>query len=445
MPPVEVLELLDRVGRLADPQPLPHDGEQVDEPLPPQQRVELGLAGAVPPGEPLQRGLLVGRVVVDVHVRVGGQPAGQLVEQVAGQRRLLVVVVRPPGAEPSAAVPQPGEVLPALAVGGERVALEVEVDVARAGRRQAQQPAVGLGRQQLVGGPAGGPLAHLQARLLGQPLTGRPADRAGQLGHRGCGQRLDGGQSRGDEGVAVPRAHAGDERQVVGLLPPGGAVRGPAALRAVRHRSRVGVGAGLDRLLQAGPGAPRVGRDVVQPPGTLHPVAGHHGEPLRRDALEHGQPLGVGRHLQQRRHLEPAGQLGVGDVVGPVAEVAGPVGAQQEVGLAAPPAVEERRLVDHVDARAHRRERLGLGLPPALEVEAGRDLGHAQAGGAQALQVGALVLGPLAEDQLQRVVRRGGAAASRGRPHGRPARAGRAWSRAAQARCLVRSVGLSNS
>ena len=152
VPPVEVLELLDRVGRLADPQPLPHDGEQVDEPLPPQQRVELGLAGAVPPGQPLEGGLLVGRVVVDVCVRVGGQPAGQLVEQVAGQRRLLVVVVRPPGAEPSAAVPEAGEVLPAPAVGGERVALEVEVDVAVARRRQAQQPAVGLRRQQLVGG-----------------------------------------------------------------------------------------------------------------------------------------------------------------------------------------------------------------------------------------------------------------------------------------------------
>ena len=188
---------------------------------PAQQRVELGLAGAVPPGQPLEGGLLVGRVVVDVCARVGGQPAGQLVEQVAGQRRLLVVVVRPPGAEPSAAVPEPGEVLPALAVVGERVALEVEVDVAVARRRQAQQPAVGLGWQQLVGGLAGGPLAHLQARLLGEPLAGRSADRAGQLGHGGRGQRLDGGQPRGDQGVPVPRAHAGDQREVVGLLATG--------------------------------------------------------------------------------------------------------------------------------------------------------------------------------------------------------------------------------
>ena len=255
VPPVEVLELLDRVGRLADPQPLPHDGVQVDEPLPPQQRVELGLAGAVPPGEPLQCGLLVGRVVVDVHVRVGRQPAGQLVEQAAGQRRLLVVVVRPPGGEPLRCGPRARRGTPGpgrrrrtgrpRSRGRRRPSLG-------GGRRSS--PRSGSGAQQLVRRLPGGPLADLQARLLGEPLARRPADRAGQLGHRGRGERLDGGQPRGDQRVTVPRAHAGDEREVVGLLPPGGAVRGPAALRAVRHRSRLGRRRGSRPPAADGPG-----------------------------------------------------------------------------------------------------------------------------------------------------------------------------------------------
>ena len=248
VPPVEVLELLDRVGRLADPHPLPHDGVQVDEPLAAQQLVELGLAHAVPPGQPLERGRLVGRVVVDVHARVGA-PAG------GSARRAGRGSAPPPRSwscahqvlKPSAAVPEPGEVLPALAVGGERVALEVEVDVAVARRRQAQQPAVGLRRQQLVGGLAGGPLAA---------PAGAPAGRAarGTVG-RSCGAARSRRPRPAPRRWACPaairacrwsRAHAGDQREVVGLLPPGGAVRGPAALRAVRHRSRVGVGAGLD-------------------------------------------------------------------------------------------------------------------------------------------------------------------------------------------------------
>ena len=68
--PVELLELLDRVGALADAHALPHDGVEVDEDLVAQQLVELGLARGVLPDEPLERRRLVGRVVVDVHVGV---------------------------------------------------------------------------------------------------------------------------------------------------------------------------------------------------------------------------------------------------------------------------------------------------------------------------------------------------------------------------------------
>ena len=79
---------------------------------------------------------------------------------------------------------------------------------------------------------------------------------------------------------------------------------------------------------------------------------------LRRHALQHRQPLGVGGHLQQRGDLELPGELGVGDLVRPVAEDRRRLDAQQEVGLPAPGAVEEGPLVDDVDAAAHRLDRL---------------------------------------------------------------------------------------
>jgi hypothetical protein len=87
------------------------------------------------------------------------------------------------------------------------------------------------------------------------------------------------------------------------------------------------------------------------------------------------QPLGIGGHLEQRRHLEPAGQLGVGDVIRPVAEITGPMGAQQEICLTSPLPVIERPLVDHVHPGTHRGESLLLSLDPAHDVVASGDLG----------------------------------------------------------------------
>ena len=168
--PVEVLDLLDRVRRLADPETLAHHGVQVDEPLAAQQLVELGLARAVSAGQPCERGPLVGRVVVDVHARVGFPAAHQLVEQVLGELLLPLGVVRPEPGEGAVAVPQAREVLPAAAVVGPGVALEVEVDVAGTGLGQPLQAPALLGRQQRVGR-----LGHSRAR----PPGDRPAGAGG--------------------------------------------------------------------------------------------------------------------------------------------------------------------------------------------------------------------------------------------------------------------------
>ena len=72
--------LLDRVARVRDPQRLAHDrvaGRRSTSRR--EQVVELVLARAVLGHQPLERRGLVGGVVVDVHVRVRGEP---LVEEV---------------------------------------------------------------------------------------------------------------------------------------------------------------------------------------------------------------------------------------------------------------------------------------------------------------------------------------------------------------------------
>jgi hypothetical protein len=71
-----------------------------------------------------------------------------------------------------------------------------------------------------------------------------------------------------------------------------------------------------------------------------------------------------------------AGELGVGDVVRPVAEIARAlVVPDQEVGVAAPPSVEERGLVDDVGAALHGIERQ---LLCRHQIVGSRDLGDVQ-------------------------------------------------------------------
>jgi hypothetical protein len=107
LPPVEGLDLLDRVGLPADPHRLADDGQQVDEPPGAQQLVELGLADAVPPGEPLERADLVGGVVVDVHAGSARQASTTRSTRVLDHAPLLRAVVRPQGGEAPSRSPRP--------------------------------------------------------------------------------------------------------------------------------------------------------------------------------------------------------------------------------------------------------------------------------------------------------------------------------------------------
>ena len=71
---------------------------------------------------------------------------------------------------------------------------------------------------------------------------------------------------------------------------------------------------------------------------------------LGLDALDAGDCVGVGAELEDGRGLHRAGELGVGHLVGPVAEVARAVDPLEEVGVARPAAVDEDGLVDDVGA-----------------------------------------------------------------------------------------------
>jgi hypothetical protein len=125
----------------------------------------------------LQRGPLVGGVVVDVHARVGPPTPHQVVDQVLDQLLLGGRVVSPPRGERARPVPEARQVFATTTVGRPGVALEVEVDVAGAGLGEPLQPATGIGSQQLVCRVASVALLHLEAGLQLQPVRALAADR----------------------------------------------------------------------------------------------------------------------------------------------------------------------------------------------------------------------------------------------------------------------------
>ena len=155
--------------------------------------------------------------------------------------------------------PEPGEVLDARAVLEPGVALEVEVEVAGARRRQAQQPEAGLRVEQRARRLPGRPLLQLLGRLLLQPgaRVGADAGRLQQLRRRRRQRRQRRDADR-PQRVAVVAAHDGDQAEVVGLPQLGVAPLGPAALLAVADRRGSGRRRRGDEASPAGPA--RAGR-----------------------------------------------------------------------------------------------------------------------------------------------------------------------------------------
>ncbi len=101
---------------------------------------------------------------------------------------------------------------------------------------------------------------------------------------------------------------------------------GPAADAAVVDGIGIGGDAGcvvgaVDELFEARLQRAVVGGVVGELEGVRLAVAGDDVHLLRRDALQALDLFGVGAHLEEGGGLHPAGELGVGDLVGPCAEV----------------------------------------------------------------------------------------------------------------------------
>jgi hypothetical protein len=117
----------------------------------------------------------------------------------------------------------------------------------------------------------------------------------------------------------------------------------------------VGGGSGRDGLLELALGHPVVGHEVGDPErldvAGLAPEVDVHA--LGEAALDARQLVDVRADLEEGARLRVAGELRVRDLVAPGPEGArgaGRLDAEEEVGVAAPAAVEEGRLEDDVGA-----------------------------------------------------------------------------------------------
>ncbi len=305
------------------------------------------------------------------------------------RRHLAVFVDRPEGVERGAAsgsgqpgLQDPEQVVHAI-VEGERIAFDIEEEVAGARLGQAREPAVRFDRpvsksrrQQLVEDLARVRAPNLEGGLVPGLLERRRTHAVEWLGERQLQGRESAaaGHSPALEGLAQSSGSVGHDREIVVRAAPGGTQDAPAADAAVLDGLRVRVAwrvcgarvaavggyAGLERGLDR----PVVGH-VVRDPMPLH-LAGatpqRHVHPLRLDALKGRELLHVRTDLEECRSLDVAGELGVHDLVAPATELAGPIHSQQEVRQAEPPAVEERGLIDRLRSASHRVFRGGGGI-----------------------------------------------------------------------------------
>src|SRR5947209_8423901 len=144
------LELLQAVAFDADAKAFAHDGVEVDEAAAAQEAIKGLAASGVARAQALQRGGLVGAEVVDVKRGMRFQPRRHEVDEALARGFLGRRLERPILLEPEHALRVPprvtGQVLETL-VADERIALEIEIDVAGRGLGQALEAAERLERQ----------------------------------------------------------------------------------------------------------------------------------------------------------------------------------------------------------------------------------------------------------------------------------------------------------
>ena len=286
--------------------------------------------------------------MVDVHFRVAPATLAHHLQEVEERLTLVGTVVRPERGELVGDGQHAPEVfqppVPAIA-GPQRVALEVEEQIPLVGVGQHHQR---LGVDDLEGG------FHVAVLddSVGDLQAGLPGERGdGALGQFGDGPVVRGQLvHRADAGVDEPGAlagpHAGDQQQVIGFgnldAAFGAAEAGAHPVVGPGHRDTAGQVC-IEQSLQGLAARPVHREQLVDAVAGDRAVAEHQVDLLGDRDARRGQRVGVGGQLQQRLHLDRAGQLGVAQAVAPAAGA----GLQSEkVGETGEPAVEHGGLVD---------------------------------------------------------------------------------------------------
>ena len=284
-----------------------------------------------------------------------------------------------------------------------RVALEVEVDVARRRRREPAEPAVVLGLEQLIKRGVQAAAAQLQVGLAAQVrerVLGELGDRDGVVEP---GQGGDVVHALGLDQQALAALEARHQRDVILAAALVSADLPPRAEVARGDRVRVDrlcAGLELGLACQERGADPRgIGGEVGGVERGLLVVAEDQVHALRTAALQALEFVGVEQELEDVAGLSVAAELRVVDLVGPVAQIGGHLDPDQEIRVADPLAVVKAPLVDHVIAGAHRVNRPIGTLCPRRRRIVQRD--HAETRGPHPLEHPVLEHLPAFQEQLQ--------------------------------------------
>ena len=375
-PAIELLDLLERVALERRAQPLPHDVEEIDEHAFAQQHVDVGFARAVFGREPAQRRGFIGRVVVNVQVRPLRPPREDEIDQRLERAFLAGAIVAVERDEATFARFVDGgdaeEILERTAF-VERVALDVEIEIARIGLRESREPATLLGPQQLVARDAVGARFHLK-RCLRARLRERPRLELRRTRRvRRLRERRDRHDARLVQLDRLAATDAGHQTQVI----VGSAARfadgvEPATPLAVRDGIRVRRPARVRAREKPFARRANVRQRIFRAERFDAAVAEDHVHPLRQHALLAREQFRVHAHLHERRRFRGARELRVANLVVIVAEVRRAVDPDREIGHARPARthrgqVHERGTVDRLRAVAHRQQRIRGGDAAAIE------------------------------------------------------------------------------
>ena len=220
--PIDFFEVLEGVAFGGCPQSLTDDVVEIDKATLAKHLIELCLHGGIAHRKALESRGLVVRVVIDVRVRVTLNMLAEEAHEGFKRGLLFLMRVRPErremnrGASFSGRPPDAKEIFKALVV--ERIAFDIEVEVALAGWRKQVDPWPGPGQEvdcMLVGVPG----RELEVRLGGKARERRAANAVDLDARRQSREAVQGAGAGFFELEELGRAETGDKDGAVGCAP----------------------------------------------------------------------------------------------------------------------------------------------------------------------------------------------------------------------------------